>query len=78
MSHSHCKHQFKFCAQCDMVWCGSCSQEWGGHAHASYPWYTYTVPNWIGTTGGTFDDTGANVVTSHASHDLSSMHADAS
>ncbi len=58
MGHAHCEHQFKFCAQCDMVWCGSCSKEWGGHAHyqpyvAPNPWWNQRTW-WVGT--GTLDD----------------------
>ena len=50
MGHSHCRHQFKFCAQCDMVWCGSCSKEWGGHAHQNYWWTTPHYTNLTSTT----------------------------
>ena len=67
MKHGHCRHQFKFCAQCDMVWCGSCSKEWGGHAHYQpyvnpNPWWTSGTRNLTGTTT-VFSGTG-----NHASH----------
>ncbi len=69
MGHSHCRHQFKFCAQCDMVWCGSCSKEWGGHAHTFQQWYKPTV--WSGAddfNSITSSGTSTLMANSHASH----------
>lgn len=62
MAHNHCHHSFKFCAQCDLVYCTSCHRDWGGHRHSYNPYWS-TQPWWTGTamddtltTGGTTND----------------------
>lgn len=50
MTHNHCHHVFKFCSQCDLVYCTSCHREWGGHQHRD-PYYPYWSIYPITTTG---------------------------
>lgn len=53
MTHNHCHHVFKFCSDCDLVYCSSCHREWGGHRHNnSYPYWP-VLPWYTGTAGGT-------------------------
>ena len=79
MTHNHCAHDFRYCATCDVVWCGKCSKEWGVHAHADYiyvrpAWQTtpvYPSYPWLTqypTTGGTMtlDDSVTVSATDHS------------
>ena len=52
MSHEHegCRHDLRFCYQCDVAYCGKCDVNWSRHQWA---WY---VPN----TTVTFPETPVN------------------
>lgn len=50
--HNHikqtpCNHKFKFCSECDVVYCDQCHEEWKKET-VNVPWTTTTTdtPNW--------------------------------
>ena len=65
--HSHCHHNLKYCEHCDIVYCTSCSREWGVRSYhyvSPYIWYYYNTPytvRWQGDSYSITTNTGATV-----------------